>query len=69
MDTFRKIFAPLTDAQKAEMDAIKTKAEELEALFNASAQREPRLMAVAKTQLEISVMCAVKAVTTAEKTV
>lgn len=66
-DTFRKNFAPLSDQQKAEMQAIKEKAEELEELFNKSVQREPRLMAVAKTNLETSVMWAVKAVTTEEK--
>lgn len=65
-DTFRKVYTPLTDAQKAEVEAIKTKAEELEALFNASAHREPRLMAMAKSQLEISVMLAIKSVTTEE---
>lgn len=64
MDTFRKEYTPLTDGQKAEMEAIKTKAEELEALFNNSIPREPRLMAVAKTNLEQAVMWAVKAVTT-----
>lgn len=63
-DTFRKNYTPLDDQQKAEMLAIKQKAEELEALFIKSMQREPRLMALAKTHLENSVMWAVKAVTT-----
>lgn len=67
-DTFRKEYSPLTEEQKAEMLAIKEKAEELEALFIKSMQREPRLMAVAKTHLEDSVMWAVKAVTTKEST-
>lgn len=66
-DTFRKNFTPLNEQQKAEMLAIKEKAEELEELFNKSIQREPRLMAVAKTNLEQSVMWAVKAVTTEQK--
>ena len=65
MDTFRKEYAPLDDEQGAEMLAIKVKGDELEALYVKSMQREPRLMAMAKSQLELSVMCAVKAVTTA----
>lgn len=65
-DTFRKEYAPLSDAQKAEMLEIKNKAEELEALFLKSKAREPRLMAIAQTQLELSIMAAVKAVTTKE---
>ena len=65
MDTFRKEYTPLDDEQKAEMLAIKVKGDELEALYVKSMQREPRLMAMAKSQLELSVMCAVKAVTTA----
>lgn len=66
-DTFRKVYTALTDAQKAEMEAIKTKAEELETLLNASLQREPRLMALAKTHLENAIMWAIKAVTTSEQ--
>jgi len=65
MDTFRKEYTPLDDEQEAEMLAIKLKGDELEALYVKSMQREPRLMAMAKSQLELSVMCAVKAVTTA----
>jgi hypothetical protein len=65
-DTFRKEYAALSDQQKTEMQAIKEKAEELEALFIKSMQREPRLMSLAKTHLENSVLWAVKAVTTAE---
>lgn len=67
MDTFRKVYTPIDDQQKAEVQAIKEKAEELEELFGKSMQREPRLMAVAKTNLEQSVMWAVKAVTTENK--
>jgi len=66
-DTFRKLYTPLSEEQKAEMQAIKNKAEELEELFNKSMSREPRLMAIAKTNLEQGVMWAVKAVTTKEK--
>ncbi len=64
-DTFRIEYTPLDDQQKAEMLAIKEKAEELEELFNKSIQGEPRLMALGKTHLENAVMWAVKAVTTA----
>ena len=67
MDTFRKEYIPLDEQQKAEMLAIKEKAEELEVLFLKSIQREPRLMAMAKSLLELSIMCAVKAVTTEQK--
>jgi len=65
MDTFRKEYTPLDDEQKAEMLAIKVKGDELEALYAKSIQRGPRLMAMAQSHLELSVMCAVKAVTTA----
>jgi hypothetical protein len=66
MDTFRKVYAPLSDEQKAEMEAIKTKAEELEVLFNKAVGRNPRLIAMAKSELEICILLGVKAVTTAE---
>lgn len=66
-DTFRKEYTPLDDEQKTEMLEIKTKAEELEALFLKSKSREPRLMSIALTQLELSVMAAVKAVTTKQE--
>lgn len=66
-DTFRQIYTPLNEQQKDEMQAIKEKAQELEDLYTKSMQREPRLMAVAKTNLEQSVMWAIKAVTTEQK--
>jgi hypothetical protein len=66
MDTFRRVYTSLTDGQKAEMETIKVKAEELEALFNRALPRNPRLIAMAKSELEISVLLGVKAVTTAE---
>jgi len=65
MDTFRKVYTPLTDGQKAEMDTIKTQAEALEASFNTSLLQgaDPLLIATAKTYLEITILLAVKAVT------
>lgn len=66
-DTFRKEYGTLTDEQKAEMVDIKNKAEELETLFLKSQHREYRLMAVALTQLEITIAMAVKAVTTPQR--
>lgn len=66
-DTFRIIHTPLTDSQKNEMNNVKLKAEELEALFDIAIANgnDPRLIATAKTYLEISIMLAVKAITTA----
>lgn len=65
-DTFRKVYTSLSDDQKAEMLAIKEKAEELEVLYEKAVGRNPRLIAMAKSQLEISVLLGVKAVTTEE---
>lgn len=64
-DTFRKEYTPLTDDQKARMLAIKEKAEELEKLFNTAMWDgfDMRLLKIAATNLEISILCAVKAVT------
>lgn len=65
-DTFRKEYAPLTEEQKNKVTEIKEKAEELETLMLGEKSREPRLMSIALTNLELSVMAAVKAVTTKE---
>lgn len=64
-DTFRKEKAPLTDDQTARMLAIKTKAEELEKLFNTAMWDgfDMRQLKIAHTNLEQSIMWAVKAVT------
>lgn len=69
MDTFRKVYTPLSVEQKEQMNAIKDKAEELLALFNDAVPTDERsersrCMAVARTNLETTVMWAVKAVTT-----
>lgn len=65
-DTFRKEFKPLTDEQKAWMDAVKTKADEL--LLAIDRVREGnypgnREIALAKTNLEQAIMWAVKGIT------
>lgn len=71
-DVFRKVYAPLTDKQKAQGLEIKEKAEELLALFNQAVPQEERsersrCMAIARTDLEKSVMMAVKGVYTEQK--
>ena len=63
-DTFRKKYNPLTEDQKIRMAQIKDKAEELESLINdARTESNGRLIAMAQSHLEISVMCAVKGIT------
>lgn len=71
MDTFRKEYTPLEDEQKQQMVAIKDKAQELLDLFNQAVPTEERsersrCMAVARTNLEQTVMWAVKGITTAK---
>ena len=68
-DTFRKEYTPLTEDQKNQMAAIKDKAVELMDLFQAVVLAEERsersrCMAIARTNLEQTIMWAVKAVTT-----
>ena len=68
-DTFRKVYTTLTDEQKAQMASIKDQAEVLEKLFNefvpgGERSERSRCMALARTNLETSIMYAVKAVTT-----
>lgn len=65
-DTFRKEYAPLSENQKAWMNEVKDKAEEL--LLAIDKPREGdfkgnREIAVAKTQLETAIMWAVKGIT------
>lgn len=58
---FRPKYRALTDAEKAQHDAIKAKAAELEALFE---QVKPgRYASLAMTHLEIAVMMSVKQLT------
>ena len=63
-DTFRKTYTPLTDEQKSQMQAVKEKAAELEQLYNEAITPENgREIAIGKTNLEQSVMWAVKGIT------
>lgn len=62
-DTFVRNYSPLNDDQKRDMDYIKHKAEELLNAFEVPQYADKRLVAIAKTNLEIAVMCAVKGVT------
>ena len=67
-NTFRKEYTPLDDEQKEKMKAIKDKAQELLDLFDSTVTREERsdrsrCMAVARTNLETTIMWAVKGIT------
>ena len=66
MSMFRKEYRQLTDAEKDFVQAFKDKAEELNTLYE-NARKElpidPRQLAIATTNLEQSVMWAVKSVT------
>lgn len=69
MDTFRKVYTPLDEQQKADVEAVKKAAEELLGRMNASVPSEERsersrCMAVARTYLETAIMWAVKGITT-----
>lgn len=60
-DVFRKVYTPLSDEQKALVERVKTKAEELYTIIDeTTGSREQSL---AKTKLEESVMWAVKNIT------
>ncbi len=64
-NTFRKKYRELNEAEKTSIELIKAKAEELEALYykQKTSGKNPRLLALAMTKLEESVMWAVKAIT------
>ncbi len=63
-DTFRKEYKPLSDFQKERMKEIKDIAESLEiAIGVCTDSNNGREMAVAKTNLETSIMWAVKGIT------
>lgn len=67
-DTFRKEYTPLTDEQKTQMAQVKDKAQELLDLLNVIVPQEERsersrCMAIARTNLETTIMWAVKGVT------
>lgn len=63
---FRPLYRQLTDEEKAQHDAIKDKAVELEAMIDAIATPGPvagRAKALAMTKLEESIMWAIKGLT------
>lgn len=67
-DTFRKVYKPLTDIQKSQMEVIKERAEDLLRAIDDVAPAEERsersrCLAVARTNLEQSIMWAIKGVT------
>lgn len=71
-DTFRKVYTPLSDQQKESVDKIKNEAEILMAEFDKAApagerSERSRCMAIARTNLETTIMWAIKGVTTAEE--
>lgn len=62
---FRKEYRPLTDHEKALLDRLKDVAQELHDIYSdAATPNNARHIAIAKTELETSVMYAVKAITT-----
>lgn len=65
-DTFRLMPRDLSDEQKKQIDIIKVFANDMLMRYQAAAEEvgcDPRLMSLAKTALEESVMWAVKAIT------
>jgi len=64
-DTFRKEYKPLSDDQKAYLNLFKERAEALFNEFDAANFLNPdmRSMSIAKTNLEQSIMWAVKSIT------
>lgn len=67
-DTFRKVYTPITEEQKKHVLAIKEKADELLTLIGKAEDRseKSRCLAIAKTNLETTIMWAVKGHTTAQ---
>lgn len=68
-DTFRKEYTKLTEDQVKQMAAAKEAGQELLNMFNLCVPKDERsernrCMAIARTQLELSIMMAVKAITT-----
>ena len=71
-DVFRKEYTLLTEEREVHMDAVKNKADEILALFNDivpmdERSERSRCMAIARTNLETTIMWAVKAVTTKQE--
>ena len=72
MDTFRKVYAPLSDQQKMSIDGIKDSAQAMLDSWNTLVPLEERsdrsrCMAIARTNLEQAIMWAVKGIASAEK--
>ena len=67
-DVFRKQYKPLTDQQKADMEAVKDLAQKLydgleKAVTEVERSERARKMNIARQYLETSIMWAVKAIT------
>lgn len=62
-DTFVRAYTPLNDVQKRDMDYVKAKAEDLLNAVQSASYADPRMTALAKTNLEQAVMWAVKGIT------
>lgn len=62
-DVFVRNYSPLNDDQKRDMDYVKHKAEELLNAIQVASYADPRMSALAKTNLEQAVMWAVKGIT------
>jgi hypothetical protein len=62
-DLFRKEYKSLSDYQKESIDKIKDKAQELWDEIECTQGTDPRMIALAKTNLEQAVMWAIKAIT------
>lgn len=63
-DIFRKNYHPQTEEQTDVVSFIKDTAKLLYECFDKASKYDPRLLAIAKTHLEIAVAMAVKGVTT-----
>lgn len=62
-DTFRKECRPINDETKNRINQIKNDAEKLYDSIDWAINAEPRMIALAKTNLEQAVMWAIKAIT------
>ncbi len=67
-DTFRLVYTPLSDEQKAQMERVKSAATDLESLLDlivpkGERSERSRCMNIARTNLETSIMYAVKGIT------
>lgn len=67
-DVFRKQYRELTDSEKVSVEKIKTLAEDLMAEFDKAIPKEERsdrsrYMSLARTELELTIMWAVKGIT------